>query len=88
MDSGTSPAPAPKRGLQDLSKDELGLDCALDIANGDIDNACAKLKTFFEWVYDDCRTEGDGIIERLEFRCNRINEIKAEYAEKIAEREE
>ena len=72
----------------DLSKDDLGLDCALDIADGDIDNACAKLKSFFEWVYDDCRTEGDGIIERLEFRCSRINDIKAEYAEKQPEQEE
>ena len=66
----------------DLTKDELGSDCALDIANGDIDNACAKLKSFFEWVYGDCKTEGVKILERLEFRCNRINAIKAEIAEK------
>ena len=72
----------------DLTKDELGSDCALDIANGDIDNACTKLKSFLEWVYGDCRTGGENVLERLEFRCDRINQIKAEYAEKQAEQEE
>ena len=72
----------------DLSKDVLGSDCALDIANGNIDNACANLKFFFEWVYGDCKTEGEKILDRLEFRCNRINEIKEEIAAKQDEQEE
>jgi hypothetical protein len=66
----------------DLTMDELGSDCALDIENGSIENACSQLKSFFEWAYADCKTEGNRILERLTYRCNRINEIKTEYAAK------
>lgn len=69
----------------DLTKDELGGDCALDIQYGGIDNACAKLKSFLEWVYGDCQTGGVNILQRLEFRCSRINAIKAEIAAKNEE---
>ena len=65
-----------------LTHDELGSDCALDIEDGDIDNACQKLDTFFVLAYEDCRTEGSQVLSKLRFRCDRINEIREEIADR------
>lgn len=65
-----------------LSKDKLGSDCALDIEDGDIDNACWKLNDFFVWAYEDCGTEGSNLLLRLGTRCDRINEIRQEIADR------
>ena len=68
------------RAPENFTKDVLGRDCAFDIANDNIKNACLQLKSFFEWVYDDCRTEGVKLLARLEFRCNRISQIRKKIA--------
>ena len=65
-----------------LSNDELGSDCALDIEDGDIENACQKLDAFFVWAYEDCETAGGQLLSKLRFRCNRINEIRTEIADR------
>merc|ERR1712131_155328 len=39
----------PRKCLAEKFKDKLGSDCALDIEDGDIDNACWKLNDFFVW---------------------------------------
>ena len=65
-----------------LSNDELGSDCALDIEDGNIDDACEKLQSFFKWAYADCKTGGTGVLSRLEARCERINEIRQTIADR------
>ena len=65
-----------------LSNDELGSDCALDIEDGDIDNACQKLDAFFVWAYEDCQTEGSQVLSKLRHRCERINDIRKEIADR------
>ena len=65
-----------------LSNDELGSDCALDIEDGDIDNACQKLETFLTWAYEDCQTGGANLLSKLKSRCERINEIRNEIADR------
>ena len=65
-----------------LTHDELGSDCALDIEDGDIDNACQKLDAFLVWAYEDCQTNGSHLLTKLRRRCNRINVIREEIAER------
>ena len=65
-----------------LTSDELGMDCALDVGVGNIDDACAELQSFFEWAYADCKTGGSSVLARLEARCNRINEIRQIIADR------
>ena len=65
-----------------LTHDELGSDCALDIEDGDIDNACQKLDAFLVWAYEDCQTNGSHLLTKLRHRCNRINVIREEIAER------
>ena len=65
-----------------LSNDELGSDCALDIEDGDIDNACQKLDAFLVWAYEDCQTEGSHVLSKLRHRCERINDIRKEIADR------
>ena len=71
--------PAPHTFLSDY---ELGSDCALDIEDGDIDNACQKLETFLTWAYEDCQTGGANLLSKLKSRCERINEIRDEIADR------
>ena len=72
-------SPAPHMFLSDY---ELGSDCALDIEDGDIDNACQKLETFLTWAYEDCQTGGANLLSKLKSRCERINEIRDEIADR------
>ena len=65
-----------------LSDTELGSGCALDIEDGDIDNACQKLDDFFVWAYEDCQTNGSLLLTKLRHRCNRINVIRKEIADR------
>ena len=65
-----------------LTHDELGSDCALDIEDEDIDNACQKLDAFFVWAYEDCQTAGSQLLSKLRHRCERINDIREYIAEK------
>ena len=66
-----------------FTHDELGSDCALDIEDGDIDNAWQKLDDFFVWAYEDCQTEGSQVLSKLRFRCDRINDIREEIADRV-----
>jgi len=56
----------------DVGKDILGSDCALNMKN--IDSICENLSAFLTWAYGDCRTHSQ--VTYLGKKCKNINRIR------------